>query len=120
MLDVWGSIQMPNTRTRLLARCEFRQTMKFITISMSAGATGSSAASAYRTCRAPFSCILQTRAPYRRPAGEHAGGRPHGPERMFNMEMAFDDEGIVKSMKMRALDKSAHTPVARLSSWVNR
>jgi 2-furoyl-CoA dehydrogenase large subunit len=31
-------------------------------------------------------------------------GDAHGPERIFDVEVAFNDEGIVKSMKMRALD----------------
>lgn len=33
-----------------------------------------------------------------------AGGDAHGPERIFDVEVAFSDEGIVKSMKMCALD----------------
>jgi 2-furoyl-CoA dehydrogenase large subunit len=32
------------------------------------------------------------------------GGDMHGPERNFDIEVAFDDQGIVRSMKMRALD----------------
>ena len=32
------------------------------------------------------------------------GGDAHGPERLFDVEVAFDDDGIVKSMKMRALE----------------
>jgi 2-furoyl-CoA dehydrogenase large subunit len=32
------------------------------------------------------------------------GGDAHGPERLFDVEMAFDDAGIVRSMKMRALE----------------
>ena len=32
------------------------------------------------------------------------GGDAHGPERLFDVEAAFDDNGIVRSMKMRALD----------------
>jgi 2-furoyl-CoA dehydrogenase large subunit len=32
------------------------------------------------------------------------GGDAHGPERLFDVEMAFDNEGIVRSMKMRALE----------------
>ena len=28
----------------------------------------------------------------------------HGPERIFDVEVAFDDQGIIRSMKMRALD----------------
>ncbi|HZL41556.1 MAG TPA: xanthine dehydrogenase family protein molybdopterin-binding subunit [Pseudolabrys sp.] len=32
------------------------------------------------------------------------GGDAHGPERLFHVEVAFDDQGIVRSMKMRALE----------------
>ncbi|MBI3704205.1 MAG: xanthine dehydrogenase family protein molybdopterin-binding subunit [Rhizobiales bacterium] len=32
------------------------------------------------------------------------GGDAHGPERLFDVEVAFDDQGIVKSMKLRALE----------------
>jgi 2-furoyl-CoA dehydrogenase large subunit len=32
------------------------------------------------------------------------GGDAHGPERLFNVDVAFDDSGIVRSMKMRALE----------------
>src|SRR5262245_26517307 len=31
-------------------------------------------------------------------------GDAHGPERNFDIEVAFDDQGIIRSMKMRALD----------------
>ena len=32
------------------------------------------------------------------------GGDAHGPERIFDVEIAFDDAGVIRSMKMRALD----------------
>ncbi|HEX3859200.1 MAG TPA: xanthine dehydrogenase family protein molybdopterin-binding subunit [Pseudolabrys sp.] len=32
------------------------------------------------------------------------GGDAHGPERLFDVDVAFDDNGIVHSMKMRALE----------------
>jgi 2-furoyl-CoA dehydrogenase large subunit len=32
------------------------------------------------------------------------GGDMHGPERNFDVEVAFDNQGIIRSMKMRALD----------------
>jgi 2-furoyl-CoA dehydrogenase large subunit len=32
------------------------------------------------------------------------GGDAHGPERLFDVEVAFNDDGIVRSMKMRALE----------------
>src|SRR4029077_9412055 len=31
-------------------------------------------------------------------------GDAHGPERNFDIEVAFDDSGVIRSMKMRALD----------------
>jgi 2-furoyl-CoA dehydrogenase large subunit len=31
-------------------------------------------------------------------------GDAHGPERNFDVEVAFDDQGVIRSMKMRALD----------------
>jgi len=31
-------------------------------------------------------------------------GDAHGPERFFDVEVAFDDAGVIRSMKMRALD----------------
>src|SRR5207253_3374293 len=31
-------------------------------------------------------------------------GDGHGPERNFDIEVAFDDAGVIRSMKMRALD----------------
>ena len=32
------------------------------------------------------------------------GGDAHGPERNFDLDVAFDDAGVIRSMKMRALD----------------
>src|SRR5204863_6692389 len=32
------------------------------------------------------------------------GGDAHGPERLFDVEVAFDSQGVIRSMKMRALD----------------
>jgi len=32
------------------------------------------------------------------------GGDAHGPERNFDIEVAFDDAGVIRAMKMRALD----------------
>jgi 2-furoyl-CoA dehydrogenase large subunit len=33
-------------------------------------------------------------------------GDAHGPDRIFDVEVAFDNDGVVKSMKMRALDNA--------------
>jgi CO/xanthine dehydrogenase Mo-binding subunit len=32
------------------------------------------------------------------------GGDAHGPERKFDLEIAFDERGVIASLKMRALD----------------
>jgi CO/xanthine dehydrogenase Mo-binding subunit len=34
------------------------------------------------------------------------GGDAHGPDRIFDVEIAFNDDGIVRSMRMRALDNA--------------
>ena len=41
------------------------------------------------------------------------GGDAHGPDRIFDVEMAFDGSGIVKSMRMRALDDAGASPRSR-------
>ena len=33
-----------------------------------------------------------------------SGGDAHGPDRIFDITMAFDDDGLIRSMKVRALD----------------
>jgi len=33
-----------------------------------------------------------------------SGGDAHGPDRIFDMDLAFDDNGVVQSMKMKVLD----------------
>ena len=35
-----------------------------------------------------------------------SGGDAHGPERIFDVDVAFNDDGIVRSMKMKALDNA--------------
>ena len=48
------------------------------------------------------------------------GGDMHGPERNFDIEVAFDDQGIIRSMKMRALDNVGAYAGARRSSSASR
>ncbi|HTW85696.1 MAG TPA: xanthine dehydrogenase family protein molybdopterin-binding subunit [Candidatus Sulfotelmatobacter sp.] len=38
------------------------------------------------------------------------GGDMHGPDRIFDVEVAFDDDGVVRSMKMRTLDDEGAYP----------
>jgi len=38
------------------------------------------------------------------------GGDAHGPDRIFDVDMAFDSDGIVQSMRMRALDDAGASP----------
>ncbi|MCZ6885945.1 MAG: xanthine dehydrogenase family protein molybdopterin-binding subunit [Alphaproteobacteria bacterium] len=39
-----------------------------------------------------------------------AGGDAHGPDRIFDTDIAFTDEGIIKSLKIRALDDAGAYP----------
>ncbi|MBE88648.1 MAG: aldehyde oxidase [Rhodospirillaceae bacterium] len=38
------------------------------------------------------------------------GGDAHGPDRIFDVEMAFGSDGIVQSMRMRAIDDAGASP----------
>jgi 2-furoyl-CoA dehydrogenase large subunit len=38
------------------------------------------------------------------------GGDMHGPDRIFDVEVAFDDDGVVRSMKLRSLDDEGAYP----------
>ena len=45
------------------------------------------------------------------------GGDAHGPDRIFDVEMAFDGSGIVKSMRMRALDDAGASRSRSPAAW---
>ena len=106
MLDVWASIQMPKYPDQI-ARA-LRIPANGVRVHQDVDVGGS-----YGVKRGIKQTVLLAHLARRlgRPVRliedrleNMRGGDAHGPERIFDVDVAFDDDGIVKSMKIRALD----------------
>ena len=106
MLDVWGSIQMPKYPDQI-ARA-LRLPANNVRVHQDIDVGGS-----YGVKRGIKQTVLVSHLSrvLGRPVRliedrleNMRAGDAHGPERIFDVDIAFDDDGIVKSMKMRALD----------------
>ena len=108
ILDVWASIQMPKYPEQI-ARA-MRLPANSVRVHQDVDVGGSLRRQArHQAHRAGGASGAPARSsgPFDRgSAGEHARGDAHGPERIFDVDMAFNDDGIIKSMKMRALDNA--------------
>ena len=108
MLDVWASIQMPKYPDQI-ARA-LRIPANGVRVHQDVDVGGS-----YGVKRGIKQTVLVAHLARRlgRPVrliedrlDNMGGGDAHGPDRIFDVEVAFNDDGIVKSMKMRALDNA--------------
>jgi 2-furoyl-CoA dehydrogenase large subunit len=108
MLDVWASIQMPKYPDQI-ARA-LRIPANNVRVHQDVDVGGS-----YGVKRGIKHTVLVSHLSRRlgRPVRliedrleNMRGGDQHGPERIFDVDIAFDDQGIVRSMKMRALDNA--------------
>src|SRR3954469_3953481 len=108
ILDVWASIQMPKYSDQI-ARA-LRIPLNCVRVHQDVDVGGS-----YGVKRGIKHTVLVSHLARRlgRPVRliedrleNMRGGDAHGPERIFDVEVAFNDDGIVKSMKMRALDNA--------------
>lgn len=108
MLDVWASIQMPKYPDQI-ARA-LRIPANNVRVHQDVDVGGS-----YGVKRGIKHTVLVSHLSRRlgRPVRliedrleNMRGGDQHGPERIFDVDIAFNDQGIVKSMKMRALDNA--------------
>src|ERR1700755_2760210 len=106
ILDVWASIQMPKYSDQI-ARA-LRIPLNNVRVHQDVDVGGS-----YGVKRGIKQTVLVSHLARRlgRPIrliedrlDNMRAGDAHGPDRIFDVEVAFNDEGIVKSMKMRALD----------------
>ena len=106
ILDVWASIQMPQYQDQIAAA--LRLPMNGVRVHNDVDVGGS-----YGVKRGIKHTVLagylarKLGAPVRfieDRLDNMSGGDAHGPDRIFDMTMAFDDRGVVKSMKIRALD----------------
>ena len=108
MLDVWASIQMPKYPDQI-ARA-LRIPANCVRVHQDVDVGGS-----YGVKRGIKQTVLVAHLARRlgRPVRliedrleNMRGGDAHGPERIFDVEVAFNNDGIVKSMKIRALDNA--------------
>ena len=106
MLDVWASIQMPKFADQI-ARA-LRMPMNQVRVHQDVDVGGSYgvkrgikhtvlAGFLSRKLAAPVK-LIEDRLENMR------GGDMHGPERTFDVELAFDGAGLVQAMRMRAID----------------
>jgi CO/xanthine dehydrogenase Mo-binding subunit len=106
ILDVWASVQMPKYPDQLSAVLKLPMTSVRVHYDVDVGGSygvkrGIKHATlvGYLARRLGFPVrLVEDRLENMR------GGDAHGPERLFDVEVAFDDAGVIRSMKMRALD----------------
>jgi len=106
ILDVWASIQMPRYSDQIALALKIPATSVRVHYDVDVGGSYGvkrgikhSVLVGYlaRRLGAPVR-LIEDRLENMR------GGDAHGPERLFDVEVAYDDDGIVRSMKMRALE----------------
>jgi 3-oxo-Delta1-steroid hydratase/dehydrogenase large subunit len=106
MLDVYASIQMPRFSDQIGAALKIPNTSVRVHYDVDVGGSYGvkrgikhTVLCGYLARRLGFPVrLIEDRLENMR------GGDAHGPERLFDVEVAFDDNGIVCSMKMRALE----------------
>ena len=106
ILDVWASIQMPQYQDQIAAALHLP--MNNVRVHNDVDVGGSYGVKrgikhtvlvSYLTMKLGFPVrFIEDRL------DNMSGGDAHGPDRIFDMTMAFDDDGVIKSMKVRALD----------------
>jgi 2-furoyl-CoA dehydrogenase large subunit len=106
LLDVYASIQMPKYPDQIAAALKISASSVRVHHDVDVGGSYGvkrgikhSVLVGYLTRRLGFPVrIIEDRLENMR------GGDAHGPERNFDVEVAFDDHGVIRSMRMRALD----------------
>ena len=106
VLDVWASIQMPKYPEQIAATLKLSASNIRVHYDVDVGGSYGvkrgikhSVLVGYLTRRLGFPVrLIEDRLENMR------GGDAHGPERVFDIDVAFTDDGILNSMKMRALD----------------
>lgn len=106
LLDVWASIQMPKFPESLANALRLPGSAVRVNFDIDVGGSYGvkrglkhSIVAGYlaRKLGAPVR-LIEDRLDNMR------GGDAHGPDRIFEIEMAFGDDGVVRAMKMRAID----------------
>lgn len=106
VLDVWASIQMPKYPEQIALAMRLPASSVRVHFDVDVGGSygvkrgiKQTVLVAYLTRRLGFPVrLIEDRLDNMR------GGDAHGPERLFDIDVAFNRDGIIRSMKMRALD----------------
>ncbi len=106
VLEVWASIQMPKYSEQIARALRIPATQVRVHQDVDVGGSYGVKRGIKHTVLAAYLArklgrpvrLIEDRLENMR------AGDMHGPDRIFDVEVAFDDAGIVKSMKMRALD----------------
>lgn len=106
LLDVWASIQMPKFPESLANALRLPGSAVRVNFDIDVGGSYGvkrglkhSIVTGYLTRKLGVPVrLIEDRLDNMR------GGDAHGPDRIFDVEMAFGDDGIVRAMKMRAID----------------
>jgi 2-furoyl-CoA dehydrogenase large subunit len=106
ILDVWASIQMPKYPDQLALALKISASSVRVHFDVDVGGSYGvkrgikhTVLVGYLSRRLGFPVrLIEDRLENMR------GGDAHGPERNFDVEVAFADDGVIRSMKMRALD----------------
>jgi len=106
MLDVWASIQMPRYADQIAVALKIPLSSVRVHYDVDVGGSYGvkrgikhTILCGYLSRRLGFPMrLIEDRLENMR------GGDAHGPERLFDVDVAFDDNGIIRSMKMRALE----------------
>ena len=106
VLDVWASIQMPKYPDQIAAALKIPSSSVRVHHDVDVGGSYGvkrgikhTVLVGYLSRRLGFPVrLIEDRLENMR------GGDMHGPERLFDVDVAFDDTGIIRSMKMQALD----------------
>jgi 2-furoyl-CoA dehydrogenase large subunit len=106
VLDVWASIQMPKFPDQAAAALKLPGSAVRVHHDVDVGGSYGVKRGIKHTVLAGYlsrrlGCpvrLIEDRLENMR------GGDAHGPERLFDIEVAFDDAGVIAAMKMRALD----------------
>jgi 2-furoyl-CoA dehydrogenase large subunit len=106
ILDVWASIQMPKYPDQIAMALKLPMSSVRVHYDVDVGGSYGAKRGIKHTVLVGYLArrlgvpvrLIEDRLENMR------GGDAHGPERNFDVEVAFDDHGIIRAMKMRALD----------------
>ena len=112
LLEVWASIQMPKYPEQIARALSLPVNAINVHFDVDVGGSYGLKRGIRQTVIVSY-LTRKLRAPVRFNEDRlenMSGGEMHGPDRIFDMEVAFDDEGIMHSLKIKATDDAGCYP----------